>query len=154
MHEMGVDEVFIGYPYMVSQDNGNEFNTNVWWYAKIIKWLGEVLEEYGIKLNVVNEYGTSKQCSICNVEHEKGRVKRGLYVCQTTGIKINADINAARNIARRVGYNTPIPKKILSYIVTTNGVKPLTPKEGVTPETPRVNLPRFGVGGGHCNCGY
>jgi len=136
--EMGVDEVFIGYPYLVSQNNGNEYNTNVWWYAKIIKWLGEVLEEYGIKLNVVNEYGTSKQCSICNMEHEKGRVKRGLYICPVTGIKINADLNAARNIAKKVGYETPMPRKILSYIVTTNGVKPLTPKEGVTVETPGV----------------
>ena len=136
--QMGIDEVFIGYPYMVSQNDGNEYNTNIWWYAKIINWLGDVLEEYGIKLHVVNEYGTSKRCSICNMEHENGRVKRGLYVCQTTGIKINADLNAARNIARKVGYETPMPRKILSYIVTSNGVKPLTPAEGVTPETPRV----------------
>jgi len=55
-----------------------------------------------------------------------------------TGIKINADINAARNIAKKAGYNTPIPRKILSYIITTNGVKPLTPIEGVTVETPKV----------------
>jgi len=48
---------------------------NVWWYVKIIKWLGEVLQEYGIKINVVNEHGTSKQCSICNANHENGRVK-------------------------------------------------------------------------------
>jgi len=141
MHEMGVDEVFIGYPYMLSQNNGNEYNTNVWWFSKIINWLGDVLEEYGIRLNIVNEYGTSKQCSICNANHENGRVKRGLYVCETTGIKINADLNAARNIAKRVGYEAPIPKKILSYIVTTNGVKPLTPMEGVTVETPTVKTP-------------
>ena len=128
VHKMGVDEVFIGYPYMVSQDNGNEYNTNIWWFNKIINWLKDVLEEYGIRLHVVNEYGTSRQCSICNNEHENGRVKRGLYVCKLTGIKINADINAARNIARRVGYEVPIPRKILSYIVTTNGVKPITPK--------------------------
>jgi len=134
---MGIDEVFIGYPYMLSQNNGNEFNTNVWWYAKIIKWLDEVLEEYGIKLNVVNEYGTSKQCSICSMKHENGRVKRGLYVCELTGIKINADLNAARNIAKRVGYEVPMPTKILSYIVTTNGVKPLTPKEGKQPRPPQ-----------------
>jgi putative transposase len=146
--EMGVGEVFIGYPYMVSQDNGNEYNTNIWWYAKTIKWLGEVLEEYGIKLNVVNEYGTSKQCSICNSNHENGRVKRGLYVCPVTGIKINADLNAARNIAKRVGYKTPIPKKILSYIVTTNGIKPLTPVEGVTVETSTVETPPFRAGRG------
>jgi len=138
---MGIDEVFVGYPYMLSQNNSNEYNANIWWFNRIIRWLGEVLEEYDIKLNVVNEYGTSKQCSICNMKHENGRVKRGLYVCQTTGIKINADLNAARNIAKRVGYEAPIPKKILSYIVTSNGVKPLTPKEGVTVETPTVKNP-------------
>jgi putative transposase len=138
LHGMGVNEVFVGYPYMLSQNNSNEYNANIWWYVKIIKWLSEVLQEYGIKINVVNEHGTSKQCSICNANHENGRVKRGLYVCPVTGIKINADLNAARNIARRVGYETPIPRKILSYIITTNGVKPLTPMEGVTVETPTV----------------
>jgi putative transposase len=150
MHEMGVNEVFIGYPYLVSQGNGNEYNTNIWWFSKVINWLGDVLEEYGIKLNIVNEYGTSKQCSICSMKHENGRVKRGLYLCPVMGIKINADLNAARNIARRVGYETPIPRKILSYIVTTNGVKPLTPKEGVTVETPTVKNPApKGREGGH-----
>jgi putative transposase len=138
LHEMGANEVFVGYPYMVSQDDGNEYNVNIWWFNKVIRWLGEVLQEYGIRFNIVNEYGTSRQCSICNMKHENGRVKRGLYVCESTGIKINADLNAARNIAKRAGYKTPIPKKILSYIVTTNGVKPLTPKEGVTVETPTV----------------
>ena len=146
--QMGIDEVFIGYPYMVSQNNGNEFNTNVWWFNKIIKWLGDVLQEYGIRLNVVNEYGTSRQCSICNMEHENGRVKRGLYICELTGIKINADINAARNIAKKAGYKTPTPKKILSYIITTNGVKSLTPMEGVTIETPRVETPPLRAGRG------
>ena len=139
MHEMGVNEVFIGYPYLVSQDDGNEYNTNVWWFSKVINWLNDVLEEYGIKLRVVNEYGTSKHCSICDMKHENGRVKRGLYICPVTGIKINADLNAARNIAKRVGYNTPIPRKILTYMVTTNGVKPLTPKEGETTKTPKIN---------------
>jgi len=136
---MGINEVFVGYPYMVSQDDGNEYNANIWWFNKVIRWLGEVLQEYGIRLNVVNEYGTSKQCSICSMKHENGRIKRGLYICQTTGIEINADLNAARNIAKRAGYEVPMPRKILSYMVTTNGVKPLTPMEGVTIETPKIN---------------
>ena len=153
VHKMGVDEVFIGYPYMVSQDNGNEYNTNIWWFNKIINWLKDVLEEYGIKLNVVNEYGTSKQCSICNAEHENGRVKRGLYVCELTGIKINADLNAARNIAKKVGYKTPTPKKILSFIVTTNGVKPITPKKGQQSRPPKneIRPKRAGKGVIHKN---
>jgi putative transposase len=135
--QMSIDEVFVGYPYMVNKSNSNEYNVNIWWFNKIVNWLGDVLEEYGIRLNMVNEYGTSRQCSICSMKHENGRVMRGLYICPVTGIKINADLNAARNIAKRIGYNTPIPRKILSYIVTTNGVKPLTPKEGVTVETPQ-----------------
>jgi len=139
LHEMSIDEVFVGYPYMVSQNNSNEYNVNIWWFNKVIRWLGEVLQEYGIRLNVVNEYGTSRQCSICNNEHENGRVKRGLYICPVTGIEINADLNAARNIAKKAGYETPTPTKILSHIVTTNGVKPLTPMEGVTTETPKIN---------------
>ena len=118
------------------------------WFSKIINWLGDVLEEYGIKLHVVNEHGTSRQCSICSMKHENGRVKRGLYVCPVTGIKINADLNAARNIAKRVGYETPMPRKILSYMVTSNGVRPLTPKEGVTSETPTVETPLFRAGRG------
>ena len=73
------------------------------------------------------------------MKHENGRIKRGLYVCETTGIEINADLNAARNIAKRAGYETPMPRRILSYIITTNGVKPLTSMEGVTAETPRIN---------------
>ncbi|MFP3310439.1 MAG: zinc ribbon domain-containing protein, partial [Caldivirga sp.] len=141
MHEMGVNEVFIGYPYMLSQNNSNEYNVNIWWFSKVINWLGDVLQEYGIKLNVVNEYGTSRQCSICNMKHENGRVKRGLYICPITSIKINADLNAARNIAKKAGYETPMPTKILSFIVTTNGVKPLTPMEGVTTKTPTVKTP-------------
>jgi Transposase and inactivated derivatives len=119
-------------------------------YAKIINWLSDVLQEYGIRLNVVNEYGTSKQCSICDTEHENGRVKRGLYICELTGIKINADLNAARNIAKKVGYKTPTPKKILSFIVTTNGVKPITPKEGGNGRDLHGRNPALkGRGGGH-----
>jgi len=148
MHEMGINEVFVGYPYLVSQDDGNEYNANIWWFNKIVNWLKDVLEEYGIKLNIVNEYGTSRQCSICDVKHKNGRVMRGLYICPVTGIKINADLNAARNIAKRAGYETPIPTKILSYIITTNGVKPLTPKEGETTKTPKIKpyLPEVGRG--------
>jgi putative transposase len=31
---MGINEVFIGYPYMLSQDDGNEYNVNIWWFNK------------------------------------------------------------------------------------------------------------------------
>jgi hypothetical protein len=34
---MGVDEALVEYPYMLSQDNGDGYNTNTWWYVKIIR---------------------------------------------------------------------------------------------------------------------
>jgi len=41
-------------------------------------------------------------------------------------MKLNADLNAAANIAYRAGYEVMI-KKIESYRVTHNGVKAVTP---------------------------
>jgi len=31
LHRRGVRKLYIGYPIMLSQDNGNEYNTNIWW---------------------------------------------------------------------------------------------------------------------------
>jgi len=111
---------------MISQDNGNEYNANIWWFKKIARWLYEVLQEYGIELYIVVEHGTSEECSICHIEHEGARVHRGLYICEKTGKKLNADLNAATNIAHRAGYEV-VFKKIESHRVTRNGSKPVTP---------------------------
>jgi hypothetical protein len=85
-----------------------------------------VFRGYGIEVEIVPEYYTSKERSICCEVHEK-RVHRGLYICNTAGGKINADVNAALNIARRIGYEIRVMRKIESYLVTHNGVKPLIP---------------------------
>ncbi|MCC6020420.1 MAG: hypothetical protein LM577_03515 [Thermoproteaceae archaeon] len=41
------------------------------------------------------------------------------------GVRIDADLNASRSIAKRAGYVEPVPK--LSYVVTAHGIRPLTP---------------------------
>jgi len=66
---------------------------------------------------------------MCHIEHEGARVHRGLYICEKTGKKLNADLNEAVNIARRAGYRVAISKRIESYSVTHNGIKPITPSE-------------------------
>jgi len=137
LYARGVKRVYLGYPYMVSQDNGNEYNTNIWWFRKVAQWLYEVLQEYGIELYIVIEYGTSRECSICHIEHEGARVHRGLYVCKKTGKKLNADLNAATNIAHRAGYKVAI-KKIESYKATHNGVKPVTPSRRGAARDPSI----------------
>jgi len=126
LYERDIRRVYMGYPYMIAQDNGNEYNTNIWWYRKLALWLHDTLQEYGIELLLTPEPRTSVECSICHVEHKGARVYRGLYICKKTGKKLNADLNAASNIAYRAGYKVAI-KKIESYKVTHNGVKPVTP---------------------------
>jgi putative transposase len=110
---------------MLSQDNGNEYNTNMWWYRKIVLWIVDVFREYGIEVEVVPEYYTSKECSACGEIHDDGRVYRGLYICNKTGRKINADVNAALNIARRQGYRIIITRKIESYLVRWYALVPI-----------------------------
>ena len=112
---------------MLSQDSGNEYNTNIWWHRKIVLWIVDVFREYGIEVELVPEYYTSKECSVCGEIHENGRIYRGLYVCRRNERKINADVNAALNLARRNGYRIRITRKTESYLVTHNGVRPLIP---------------------------
>ncbi len=136
----------MGYPLYLSQDSGNEYNANIWWFRKVAKWLGEVLEEYGIELYLVPEDYTSLECSLCENIHSNGRIYRGLYICRKTKRRINADLNASSNIARRLGYKVEI-REIMNYIVTRNGLKPITPRGGVTPKTPVVEPRPSGWGG-------
>jgi putative transposase len=99
---------------MLSQNNGNEYNTNIWWYRKIVLWIVDVFREYCIEVELVPEDYTSKECSICETKHRNGRIYRGLYECKKAGKKINADVNAALNIARKLGHRMRIARKIES----------------------------------------
>jgi putative transposase len=85
----------------------------------------------------------SKECLICGIRHKNGRKHRGLYICSKTGKKINADINATLNIARRLGYRIKIAKKIESYHVTHNGIKSLIPHQRANTRDPSIETPPF-----------
>jgi len=144
----GVEKIYIGYPIMLSQNNGNEYNTSIWWYRKIILWIIDVFIEYGIDVEIVSEDYTSMKCSICGEIHRNGRIYRGLYICRKTNKKINADINGALNIARKIGYRIIISRKIESYLVTHNGVKSLIPLQRANTRDPEVRNPALKGGEG------
>ena len=148
LYRRGVRKLYIRYPIMLSQDNGNEYNTNIWWYRKIVLWIVDVFREYGIEVELVPEYYTSRECSICGNKHKNGRIYRGLYICRKTGKKINADINAALNIARRLGYRIEISRKIESYSITHNGVRPLNPLQRANTRDPEIRNPALQGGEG------
>jgi len=141
LYRRGVRKLYIGYPIMLSQNNGNEYNTNIWWYRKIVLWIVDIFMEYGIEVEIVPEDYTSRECSICGDKHKNGRKYRGLYICSKTGKKINADVNAALNIARRLGYRVRVSRKIESYLLTHNGVKPLNPLQGTNTPDPEIRNP-------------
>ena len=69
------------------------------------------------------------------------------YICSKTGKKINADINATLNIARRLGYRIKIAKKIERYHVTYNGIKPLIPHQRANTRDPSIETPPLKGGG-------
>jgi putative transposase len=146
LHRRGVRKLYIGYPIMLSQNNGNEYNTNIWWFRKIVLWIVDIFMEYGIEVEIVPEDYTSKECSICGIRHKNGRIYRGLYMCRKAGKKINADINAELNIARRLGYRIRIARKIESYLVTHDGVKPLIPLQGANTRDPSIETPPLRAG--------
>jgi len=148
LYRRDVRKLYIGYPIMLSQDNGNEYNTNIWWFRKIVLWIVDIFMEYNIDVEIVPEDYTSKECSICGIKHKNGRKHRGLYICSKTGKKINADINAALNIARRLGHRIRIARKIMSYLVTHNGVKPLNPLQGANTRDPSIETPPLKGGEG------
>ena len=97
--------------------------------------------EYGIDIEIIPEDYTSMECSICGDIHRDGRIYRGLYVCRKTDKKINADINASLNIAKRIGYKITITRKIESYLVSRNGIKSLIPRQRANTRDPEIRNP-------------
>jgi transposase len=65
---------------MLSQNNGNGYNTNIWWSRKTVLWIADVFREYGIEVEPLPEDYTSKECSICGNKHKNGRIYRGIYM--------------------------------------------------------------------------
>jgi len=57
---------------------------------------------YGINYLEVNEAYTSQTCSHCGLRRKANRKYRGLYVCNSCGIALNADVNGAINILQKV----------------------------------------------------
>ena len=59
-------------------------------------------EYYGINYIEVNEAYTSQTCSNCGIVRKSNRKYRGLYVCKNCGMVLNADVNGAINILKKV----------------------------------------------------
>lgn len=61
------------------------------------------LEERGIRYRRVQAAYSSQECAMCGFVHAGNRPSQAAFTCLTCGHTENADVNAARNIAKRFG---------------------------------------------------
>ena len=75
-------------------------------YRKVIKDKLKRLEEtHGITVVEVNPAYTSQECSKCGFVSKKNRRTQGAFKCTCCGHKVNADVNASRNIIKRRSFD-------------------------------------------------
>jgi putative transposase len=73
-------------------------------FGKLCSMIGYKAKEVGIDVMLVDESYTSQTCCVCGKVDKSNRKYRGLYVC-SCGNVINADVNGAVNILKRVSPN-------------------------------------------------
>jgi len=71
-----------------------------WSFNRLELWLRYYAELEGVFVETVSAHNTSRECSRCGVVSKNNRKSRSFYVC-SCGLNLNADLNAARNIANR-----------------------------------------------------
>ncbi len=70
-----------------------------WTYYDLQKKIEEKAAPLGIAVVYVNPQYTSQRCSKCGYIAKKNRIDQETFKCQKCGFELNADLNAARNIA-------------------------------------------------------
>ena len=107
-----IGEIIVGDVRHIRDDNnkGSKVNAmihNFWSFKYIINRLIMSAENFGIKVNLIEESYTSSYCPYCS---SKGiRIKRGLFKCPKCNQVMNADIVGVLNIAKKYGTIIPSP---------------------------------------------
>jgi IS605 OrfB family transposase len=100
---------------------------NCWSFKRLEQAIKYNAELSGIYVEQVDAHYTSQMCSRCNVVCKKNRKTQALYSCEC-GLNLNADLNAARNIANKwciaSGHTSGLP--VDQPIVTDQSFPPVT----------------------------
>lgn len=75
-----------------------------WSYYQLQKYIEEKASRVGIIVRYIDPYHTSQNCSCCGHWEEGQRVDQAHFVCKNCGTSLNADFNAARNIAMSTAF--------------------------------------------------
>jgi putative transposase len=74
---------------------------HAWSFAQLKGFIVYKAEECGLMVVVVDPRHTSQACSRCGHTARTSRRSRGRFVCRSCGFELQADLNAARNIAAK-----------------------------------------------------
>ena len=114
--EKGVGTIAVGDLRYIREDEdgesrnwGKDGNKKLhgWEFDRFTRLLEYKSEEYGILVERVDEKNTSKTCCCCGKIDGDNRVERGLYVCTSCDSVMNADVNGAVNIRRKITQSPP-----------------------------------------------
>jgi putative transposase len=83
-------------------------------FYKLLYMLKYKARLVGITVILVSETHTSQQCSSCGIINKNNRKTRGLYLCGSCGLRLNADHNAALNILQRLPVDKQVVPKLCS----------------------------------------
>jgi len=70
-----------------------------WSFAQLRAFVEYKAEDLGCKVEVVDPRHTSQRCGRCTHTHRGNRKTQSAFKCRECGYMVNADLNAARNIA-------------------------------------------------------
>lgn len=72
-----------------------------WSFAQILSFVRYKAEGRGVTVALVNPAYTSQTCSSCGHTARNNRRSQAVFICRKCGYNLNADLNAARNIAAK-----------------------------------------------------
>lgn len=80
--------------------DSSEFILRNWSYYQLQQYITYKAGIYGIEVRKINPYHTSQICSCCGHWEEGQRTDHSHFKCKSCGAELNADFNAAKNIAK------------------------------------------------------
>jgi putative transposase len=115
-----IDTLYIGDLTYIreGQNRGSRGNKNLheWFFKKLTSLLRYKLRLRGIRLEKVNERGTSSTCCLCDSKKCSSRQKSA-YFCECMNKQIHSDVNGAVNILKKhysgTVRNLPEPTQIM-----------------------------------------
>lgn len=75
-----------------------------WSYFELQQFIKYKASKYGIEVRMINPAYTSQVCSVCGNLEDGQRIDQAHFKCKACGAELNADFNAARNIAMSTNF--------------------------------------------------